>query len=376
MRTTRTIAAALLLALAPIAFPPSVRAQAPAEDATTVMARTRFKEGVDFYDKGEYEQARASFLQVYALKKHPAILLNLGWSCLKSGHALEAERYFKQFFAEAKDITEKQRADANDGLAQSHAKLGRIEVLAGAGTEVTIDGVGAGTAPLPEPVVVEGGAHTVKFKGPDGATETQSITVMGGEKATARSKTMGTAPPAAALPPPLPPPPTPEATPSPPLPPPPKPAPEETGGPADQSPAAPETARPPTSRKGAFDPPKNVVPAIIFGSVAVAGYAGALVALVFKQQAQDRANQLDRTALMHCSANPDYCSAYTTDLNNVNDDATAGNVALGIGIAATAGAVVYWMVADKADAAHASTRPILTPMVGSNVGGLSLSGRF
>ena len=125
MRMTRPIAAALLLALAPMVSSPPVRAQGIAEDPTTAMARARFKEGVEFYDKGEFEQARASFLQAYALKRHPAVLLNLAWSCVKSGHALEADRYFKQFLSEGKDITDKQRADANDGLAQSRAKLGR-----------------------------------------------------------------------------------------------------------------------------------------------------------------------------------------------------------------------------------------------------------
>src|SRR5271165_636220 len=133
--TTRSIATALLLALAPLAYSPAVRAQAPADDPTTAMARARFKEGVDFYDRGEFEQARASFLQAYALKKHPAVLLNLAWSCLKSGHALEAERYFKQFLAEGKESTDKQRADANDGVNQSRSKIGRIEAVAPTGTE-------------------------------------------------------------------------------------------------------------------------------------------------------------------------------------------------------------------------------------------------
>ena len=104
---TRPLAAALILALAPATLPVRAWAQ-PAEDATTSMARARFKEGVEFYDKGEFEQARASFLQAYALKKHPAVLLNLAWSCLKSGHAMEAEKYFKQFLSEGKDITDKQ----------------------------------------------------------------------------------------------------------------------------------------------------------------------------------------------------------------------------------------------------------------------------
>ena len=168
MRMTCPIAAALLLALAPLASVPPVRAQGAAEDPTTAMARARFKEGVEFYDKGEFEQARVSFLQAYALKKHPAVLLNLAWSCLKSGHALEADRYFKQFLSEGRDATEKQRADANDGLTQSRARLGRIDVVAAAGTEVTVDGERVGNVPLAEPIVVEVGAHTVKFRAPGG----------------------------------------------------------------------------------------------------------------------------------------------------------------------------------------------------------------
>ena len=150
------------------------------------MARARFKEGVEFYDKQQYDKARASFLQAYALKKHPAVLLNLAWSCLKSGHALDAEKYFKQFLAEGKDITDKQRNDATDGLSQSRGKIGRIEVVAPPGTEITIDGDRAGSAPLSDPIAVEPGAHTVTFKAPDGTSDTQSISVLGGEKAVAR----------------------------------------------------------------------------------------------------------------------------------------------------------------------------------------------
>src|ERR1700757_2555642 len=139
MRTT-SLALILAVSMSPILLPTASSAQTGAEDPITASARARFKEGVEFYDKGEYEQARASFLQAYALKKHPAVLLNLAWSCLKSGHALEADKYFKQFLAEGKDITDKQRSDANDGLTQTRARVGRIEVSAAAGTEVTVDG--------------------------------------------------------------------------------------------------------------------------------------------------------------------------------------------------------------------------------------------
>src|SRR5271166_5697445 len=98
---TRPLAAALLISLTPavVSAPRTVFAQA-ADDATVKMARQRFQEGVSYYDKGQYELARASFLQAYALRKHPAVLLNLAQSSLKSGHTLEAAKYFQQFLKE------------------------------------------------------------------------------------------------------------------------------------------------------------------------------------------------------------------------------------------------------------------------------------
>jgi Tfp pilus assembly protein PilF len=371
---TRPLAVALLLALAPATFPTIVWAQAPSDDATTSMARARFKEGVEFYDKGDFEQARVSFLQAYALKKHPAVLLNLAWSCVKSGHALEAERYFKQFLTEGKDITDKQRADANDGLTQSHSKLGRIEIAATAGTEVTIDGEKVGTAPLSDPVAVEAGAHTVKFKGPDGGTDTQSVTVLGGEKATAKFGKGGAAPATTT--------PTPEET---------KPTPEETKPTPEETKPA-ETAHTPPGAEShgtnPLSPPATLWPAIVLGVAAVGGFVGAGVMIGFKNQAQNQANSTAAQIVGHgggggsCSAPvaanfQQACAAYTTDNNQVNQDATAGNLLAGVGVAATVGFIAYWLLADKGGSAKVATmHPVLTPVVGRSLSGLSMSASF
>jgi Tfp pilus assembly protein PilF len=386
MRTSRAIAVALLVALAPITISHPARSQGAAEDPTTAMARARFKEGVEFYDKGEFEQARVSFLQAYALKKHPTLLLNLAWSCLKSGHPLEADRYFKQFLAEGREITDKQRADAHDGLAQSRAKLGRIEVVAGAGTEVTVDGDRVGNAPLGDPVAVEAGAHTVKVKGSDGTTETQSITVMGGERAVARFKGAAITPAAvvpaapAVVPLPAPEATAPPATPAPPLP---RPPPEEVSHRTSRPPAT-VTAEP--EGNGPFDAPRNLLPVFLLGGAAVLGYGGAALFLYFKGQAQNKADEVASSILGaggSCPPTPGdtarfgaSCDAWNTDNGQVNDDALWGNVALGVGIAATAGAIVYWLVAEKGEPSHRRAKPMLAPMVGPTARGVSLSGAF
>jgi len=386
-----------MLGLAPLGTARSSWAQAGAEDAATNMARARFKEGVDFFDKGEFEQARASFLQAYALKKHPAVLLNLAWSCLKSGHVLEAEHYFKQFLTDSKDITDKQRADANDGLTQAHAKLGRIEVSAPAGTEVTVDGDRAGTAPLSEAIVVEAGAHTVKFKGPDGTMDTQSVSVLGGEKAVARfAKAAAPAPTA------------PAATTAPPAEgeaPAPAPPPEQAPKPPETSHPKEEAATEPT-KKGPLAPPLNMVPVYVGGVITLAGIGVAIGMSVSKDQAQSNANQTAQSIVnaggKSCTPPTwvpgkvpntmtpqgaaqqqqlvEACSSFMSSNDDVNTDATIGNIALGVGIVAAAGTIVYWLVADKGDAAPAhsssATAPVLTPIIGQSMGGLSLSGQF
>jgi hypothetical protein len=393
---SRPVALALLVALAPVTLTGPSFAQSAAEDPTTAMARARFKEGVDFYDKGEFEQARAAFLQAYALKKHPAVLLNLAWSCLKSGHALEAERYFKQFLVEGKDITDKQRSDASDGLAQTHAKLGRIEVVAPAGTEVTIDGEKVGTAPLGEPVSVEAGAHTVKLHTTDGTTDTESVSVLGGEKATARfSRPAGAPPAAAAAPPPTsaPPPPPPESEPA---------APPATAEPPAEPAPEPAQKEPAPAHAGKSFVPDNMAPVYVGGVLTLAGAGVAIGMLVAKGQAQNRADStaalIRSNAGQHASCSPPTydasvvahptttqqqnlsaaCAAFTSDNNDVDTDALIGNIAVGVGAAALVGTIIYWIASDKReDTEHtAKATTVVTPVIGPSTGGLSISGTF
>ena len=391
----RFLAVSLLLASAPAFSTAPCRGQT-ADDATTTMARARFKEGVEFFDKGDFEHARASFLQAYALKKHPAVLLNLAWSCLKAGHPLEAEKYFEQFPGDSKDVTDKQRADAADGLAQSRAKLGRIQVVAASGAEVNLDGERVGVAPLPDGIYVEPGAHTVRTKGADGAIDTESVTVMAGEERVARgSKAAVPAaapPPATATPAPLaPPPPAPVAQPAPaPAPPPPAPA-----APPPPSPA-PETAKspvPPPRAEAPAEPPSgksffpaNMIPVYVGGAITIVS-AGVAIALgAFKQDALSNANATAGNIRSQGGTCPapagssaalvNACSILKNDNDNVNADATGANVAIGVAVVGLVGTVVYWTLADKAGSGPGSGRAAITPIVGRSVGGLAVSGDF
>ncbi|HSY20671.1 MAG TPA: tetratricopeptide repeat protein [Polyangiaceae bacterium] len=386
----RFLALSLLLACAP-AFSTAPGWAQTAEDATTAMARARFKEGVEFFDKGDFEQARASFLQAYALKRHPAVLLNLAWSCLKAGHPLEAEKYFEQFPADSKEVTDKQRADAADGLAQSRAKLGRIQVIAASGAEVTLDGERAGVAPLAEAIYVEPGAHTVRTKGADGTIDVESVTVLAGEERVARGSKAAApvaTPPAAAVaptPPPTPPPPAPAPAPPPvpAAPPGPPPAPESTKSEVQPPPRA-ETPAPPAPGKSFF--PANMVPVYVGGAITIVS-AGVAIALgAFKQDALSNANATAgniRAQGRTCPAPAgseaaliNACSVLASDNDNVNADATGANVAVGVAVAGLVGTVVYWVLADKAGTSPSSGRATIAPILGPSVGGLAVMGEF
>ncbi len=159
---------------------PSVsRAQ---DDATTTAARERFKEGVGYFDAKEYEKARAAFLQAYALKRHPAVLLNLAQSEVRSGHERDAAEHFAAYLREATDASPAEREAAEAGLATAKASVAEVKVTsAESGAEVFVDGTLAGTIPLAGPLFLEPGSHRVELrKGTQ--TSTRSVTAKAGEK--------------------------------------------------------------------------------------------------------------------------------------------------------------------------------------------------
>jgi hypothetical protein len=135
----------------------------PANDAVTEIARQRYQEGVKDFDAGKWEEARASFLQAYALKRSPAILLNLGLSELRAGKYYEdAGNHLQQFLREVPGAPADQRATAEKGIADVKRHSGVLVVTVDAnGADISLDGATLGRSPLLDPVFVKPGKHTV-----------------------------------------------------------------------------------------------------------------------------------------------------------------------------------------------------------------------
>lgn len=374
---TRAIASILLVSFASLTFGGPALAQ-PTDDPVTKAARARFNEGVDFYDHGQYDMARASFLQAYSLKKHPAVLLNLAQSCLKSGHPLEAAKYFQQYLRESTTATAAQKQDAESGLAEARQKIGRIEVTAPAGTEIFLESDRIGVAPLTEPIDVEPGAHTITGK-KDGQSDSAKLTVGVGQKTAAKLFDKSAPPPP---PPPVAPPPPPSVPATPP---------EGAGTTTPPPPPGGDTG--PTDKKVVFGPP--LILAVAGAGVAVVGFGVGLTFFILKNDAQSAAdaneaqirkaasdNKLDARGI--CTSPPsnfkNACDTYKSNIDKTDTNATIANIGLVAGIVGTAaavgGGVWYLTTRNKEPKQGAWKTPVVSPYFTPGQSGVTVVGAF
>jgi hypothetical protein len=203
-KTNRLLARALVIALSMSAATLVAPAATAQDDVATQMARERFQEGVKYYDQKQYEKARAAFLQAYALKKHPAVLLNLAQSELRANQGADAAKHFSQYLREAQgNATE--RSEAEKGLAAAKVKVAEYTVSVEVeGAEVYVDGNFEARSPLPGPVYLAPGTHSLEAR-KDGKTATVSVTATAGQQAAASltfsaPSAVGATPPVGAAP--------------------------------------------------------------------------------------------------------------------------------------------------------------------------------
>jgi len=154
------------------------------DDATIEMARQRFREGVQFYDQHQFEKARLAFLQAYALKPHPSVLLNLAQSELRSGHPDDAASHFSQYLRINTSITDAERQETNAGFNIAKSRVGEVSLSVDpSGAQVVVDGAEKGTAPLADPLYLMPGTHTIEARAGDRKSG-KSITLGAGQSVT------------------------------------------------------------------------------------------------------------------------------------------------------------------------------------------------
>lgn len=361
MKTSRAAVALLLASFLSTSVP--IRAIAE-EDPVTAQARARFKEGVDAYDKGQYEVARLAFLQAYTLKKHPSVLLNLAQSTAKAGRSLEAARYFQQFLREPGTTTQQQR-DAEGGLAEVRQKLGRIVIEAPAGEEITLDDTDhLGTAPLNDAFDVEPGAHTLKSS----SGQFVHVTAIAGQSVEARFEASSADANASDVP---------EATEPPPV--------------IDER-----------SKAGLLSPPENMTPVYIGLAVGGVGLVSTIVFAALRSTAQGNTDSVSgkirrlaetrgfsgeaincgNSAMTQDRQLGNSCKELESNRAAVNANAAIANVSAVVAVAGVLTAAGWYLFAPKRGDNHdekdsaSSTKVNLTPYGGWGEGGFQLTGTF
>ena len=157
-------------------------ARAGDEDTTVAIARERFKEGVAFFDQKQYDKARVAFLQAYALKKHPAVLLNLAQSELRCGHEVDAAKHFSAYLRESTTASDAERQAAEAGLNATKAAVALLDVSVDeSGAEIYVDGTLEGISPLPGALYVAPGTHNVEAR-KGGKTKAQQVNTSAGRQ--------------------------------------------------------------------------------------------------------------------------------------------------------------------------------------------------
>jgi len=161
------------------------------DDVTLSMARERFKEGVAYFDKKDFAKARVAFLQAYALKKHPAVLLNLAQSELRSSHEADAAKHFSQYLREHKEATDAERQSAETGLSAAKALVGEADLdVDTIGAEIYVDGDLEGSTPLAGPIFLMPGTHEIQAR-KNGESTSGSVTAVAGQATSLSLKLSG-----------------------------------------------------------------------------------------------------------------------------------------------------------------------------------------
>lgn len=391
---------ALFLCAPALTAGPILLAPSPAiaqEDPMIKMARERFQEGVKFYDQKKYEAARAAFLQAYALKKHPAVLLNLAQSEVRSGHEADAAKHFSQFLRENTAASPAEKSDAEGGLIIAKSRTEEVTLSVDQpGAEVFVDGQSEGFAPLAGPVYVMPGSHTLEAR-KGGKTVSQTVNATAGTAANLSLDFAGGHPPAAVAP-----------------------VPAGGGGPA--------TTPPPAGAEGLPPPMENPPPgegagtgggismdtsgprepfihwatrnklAWVGGGVTVLGLGVGIGFALGSQSAYSNADtvasQIGAQAAKDgyntaglCSHPPttDYqgaCQLYEDDRNKGDSQKTVATVGFILAGAAAAGTVVYYFIDSKPKKSATGATPPhglragILPIAGPTEQGLGVVGEF
>ncbi|WP_437585611.1 hypothetical protein [Sorangium sp. So ce1000] len=367
MKTHRSLAASLLAALVlspatgsaappappqgPPAAPPQATSPAPAQaDAMSRAARDMFSKGEEAWMQGKYDQCHAWFLAAWSIRPHRQIAGNLAACELKIGRYRDAAEHLAFLMRPNADgkptpLSQEHRALLDEAMA----KIAVLQIDAEPGTTVVLDGKIVGQAPLPAPLYLEPGEHTIDGRARTGAEAQVPLTLAPGTQRNidlhrqVRQAAPTTPKPAEAPP---------RVTPPPPPPP----------------------------------PDTRVRDGVVIGGLALGGaaIAAGVVFVVVSNGKSEKVNEATRSIAMSGDANACNDPAFRARCDALDDtyiaEETTRNLAIaalvtaGAALGGTALAYVLWPVGTPRTTALPGVR--VTPTMTAHSAGLTIGGAF
>lgn len=165
--------------------PASTSAPASAPDAAAKQeAARRFGIAIKLYEDGDYQLALAEFERVYELVPDYRVLYNIGQVSMQLGKYARALRTLREYMGRGGDaIPSDRRSSVRADVEVLETRTATLTLdVQPAGTEVWIDGVLIGQAPLAQAVVVDVGERTVQARRAGFLGRTQVITLAGSDQ--------------------------------------------------------------------------------------------------------------------------------------------------------------------------------------------------
>lgn len=147
-------------------------------------AARRFEHAIKLYEDADYALALAEFERVYELVPDYRVLYNIGQVSIQMGRYARAFRTLKEYVARGgAELTPDRAAAVQADLTLLSGKIARVSLqVEQAGAQLSIDGVAVGRSPLAEPLVVDVGEHRVQVELAGYVTQTQLLTLAGGDR--------------------------------------------------------------------------------------------------------------------------------------------------------------------------------------------------
>jgi hypothetical protein len=159
---------------------PAAAEEAPPADQKAA-AHAHFDKGLAASNDQRFGEAAFEFEKAYQLAPDYRVLYNIGKVRTALGRFAEAADAYQGYLdAGGADIPEERRREVSDALAANLAHVAAITVrVSPDGAEVRVDGKVAGVSPLPGPLRVTEGKHTVEALLPSRPPELREIDVPG-----------------------------------------------------------------------------------------------------------------------------------------------------------------------------------------------------